>query len=209
MINYPVYTPDKTQYGFTLIEVLIAMAIFAILSLLAYGGLNQAIISKERTAASLARLQELQITMTKIQRDFSQITSRTMRDEMGTQHPGLTAQQGNEFLIQLTRNGWRNPAKTTRGHLQRVAYRMDEDKLLRIHWPFVDRAVDDQGVETQLISNLKDVKLRFLNDQNEWHDSWPALNAEPENNNTLPVAIEVTLEMEDWGNMVRVIRTTG
>ena len=200
---------NSSKYkGFTLIEVLIAMVIFAVLSLLAYGGLNQVILHKQETSESLARLKQLQITMTKVHRDLSQISSRQGRDEMGTNLSNLQASQGDDLLIQLTRNGWRNPAKLNRGHLQRVAYRLDEDKLIRIHWPYVDRALDGQAVETELINNIKDVTLRFLDNNKEWHNSWPALNA-TQNTISLPVAIEFTLEMEDWGKVVRVLGVSG
>lgn len=200
------YLPS--QKGFTLIEVLIAMMIFAVLSVLAYGGLQQVINNREQTADSLLRLKDLQISMSKIYRDLTQITARQARDEQGSRLSSLKAAQGDELLIQLTRNGWRNPAKTNRGHLQRVAYRIDEDRLIRISWPYVDRALDGQAVETVLIDNIKDVKLRFLSEQNEWHTSWPSLNAAPDDA-SLPVAIEFTLQMEDWGDIIRIMRTTG
>ncbi|MCW8910027.1 MAG: type II secretion system minor pseudopilin GspJ [Gammaproteobacteria bacterium] len=199
----------KHHQGFTLVEVLIAMAVFAILAVLAYGGLEQVIKNKEKTAESLHRLKDLQMTMTKINRDLTQLSSRHGRDEQGDMLTSLSAGQGNELLIQLTRNGWRNPARINRGNLQRVAYRLDEDKLIRTTWPYVDRALDNQSVETILIDNIKNASLRFLDDKNEWHTSWPALNATSSGDTALPVAIEFTLEMEDWGNIVRIMRSSG
>lgn len=199
----------KPHHGFTLIEVLIAMAVFAILAMLAYGGLAQVINNKEKTSEALHRLKDLQITMSKINRDLTQLSSRDGRDEQGSPLTSLSAGQGNELLIQLTRNGWRNPAKIGRSHLQRVAYRLDEDKLVRITWPYVDRALDGQATETILIDNIKNASLRFLDDTNEWHDSWPALNATPTGDTPLPIAIEFTLQMEDWGDIVRIMRSSG
>jgi len=201
---------QRQACGFTLVEVLIAMAVFAILAVLAYGGLEQVIRNKEQTTESLHRLRDVQMTMTKVQRDLTQLSLRNGRDEMGSPLPGLSAAQGNELLLQLTRNGWRNPAKISRSHLQRVAYRLDEDKLIRITWPYIDRALDGQAVETVLIDNIKNASLRFLDSNNEWHDSWPALNTtSPAPGTDLPVAIEFTLQMNDWGDIVRIVRTMG
>ncbi|MDH5485806.1 MAG: type II secretion system minor pseudopilin GspJ [Gammaproteobacteria bacterium] len=194
--------------GFTLIEIMIAMAIFAILSVLAYGGLNSVINSRERTLVSMARLQELQVTMSHLQRDMQQIINRPGRDELGSTLADLRASQGEDLIIQFTRNGLRNPAGIVRGHLQRVAYKLDEDKLLRLSWPYVDRASADQVVENTLIENIKTLDLRFLDQQNNWHGNWPALSADPNSPVALPKAIEVKLQMEDWGDIIRVFRVS-
>jgi len=196
-----------TQAGFTLVELLISMAIFAILSLLAYGGLDSVIKSKTQTENSMLRLNQLQLTMTKLHRDFEQITAREASDELGGKLLKLSAGQGDDLLIQFTRNGWRNPAKLIRSHLQRVAYKLDEDKLIRLNWLNVDRAQDNQVVETILMDNLKDVQLRFLDKNNNWNDSWPRANSDPTAiNKPQPLAIEITLEMNDWGEITRVFR---
>lgn len=193
--------------GFTLVEVLIAIAIFAILSVLAYGGLNSVIKNKTQAEQSLERLEQVQLTMTKLHRDIEQIAARNATDELGGKQLKLSAGQGDDLLIQFTRTGWKNPVKTNRSHLQRVAYKLDEDKLIRIYWPYVDRAQDDQAVELDLLDNLKDVRFKFLDDSKEWHDSWPTRDASSSDEAfPQPNAIEVTLEMEDWGEVVRVFR---
>lgn len=198
---------NKMQTGFTLIELIISMAIFALLSLMAYGGLETVIRNKEITELSMHRLNQLQLTLTKMHRDLEQISDRDARDELGGKLIKLAAGQGDDLLIQFTRNGWRNPAKLNRSHLQRVAYKLDEDKLIRMSWPYVDRAADDQVIETLLIDNIKDVQLRFLDDSNSWHDSWPRLDTQSSGVAvSQPMAIEVTLEMNDWGEIKRVFR---
>ena len=200
---------SKAVTGFTLIEVLIAIAIFAILSILAYGGLNSVLESKQQTEQALQRLRQVQLTMTKLQRDIEQISSREGKDELGGELSMLSGGPANELLIQFTRNGWRNPAELTRSHLQRVAYRLDEDKLIRMTWPYVDRAQDSQAIETILIDNLKDLRFRFY-DAEDWSDNWPDTSAfSADDAAPLPKAIEVTVEMEDWGEIVRLFRVPG
>ena len=204
MINY-----QKKQLGFTLIEVLIAIAIFAILSVLAYGGLNSVIESKQQTEDALTRLRQLQLTMTKLQRDIEQVSAREAKDEFGGSLLKLSSGQDSELLIQFTRNGWRNPAELTRSHLQRVAYKLDEDKLIRMTWPYVDRAQDSQVIETLLIDNISEIKFKFY-DSESWSDNWPSQSTftsdEPQD---LPRAVEVTLKMGDWGEIVRLFRVPG
>ncbi|MCW9014203.1 MAG: type II secretion system minor pseudopilin GspJ [Gammaproteobacteria bacterium] len=193
--------------GFTLIEVLIAMAIFAILALMAYGGLESVIRSKTQTEESMLRLRALQITMSKLQRDIEQISPRDGQDGLGGKLLRLSASPNSDLLFEFTRNGWRNPAKLRRSHLQRIGYRLDEDRLLRISWPYVDRAQDDHASEQELIDNIKELELRFLDQSNQWHDNWPPHEALASGNTAAqPRVIEVTLNMQDWGEIVRLFR---
>jgi general secretion pathway protein J len=205
----PINNSYARSTGFTLIEIMIAMAIFAILSVLAYGGLNSVINSREKTLVSMARLQSLQITMSHLQRDMQQIIHRPGRDELGSPLADLRSSQGDELIVQFTRNGLRNPAGIVRSHLQRVAYKLDEGKLIRLSWPYVDRASADQVVENTLIENIKALELRFLDQDNNWHDNWPAITADLNSPVLLPRAIEVNLQMEDWGDIIRVFRVNG
>lgn len=200
-------TDHAQQAGFTLIELMIAMAIFALLSIMSYSGLDSVMRNKEHTEASMLRLNQLQLSMTKLHRDIEQISSRGARDELGGQLLNIASGQSDDLLIQFTRNGWRNPAKIVRSHLQRVAYKLDEDKLIRMSWPYVDRAQVDQVVESVLIDNIKSVEFRFLDEKSTWHDSWPRNSDDP---TTLvipqPRGIEITLQMNDWGDVTRVFR---
>ncbi len=194
--------------GFTLIEVIIAMAIFAIVAGLAYSGLQSIINSKIRTEASLNRLQQLQMTMLTLTTDFQQLSNRNGHDALGGQLLKLTTLDS-DHIVDFTRNGWRNPANQVRSTLQRVAYLLDEDKLVRIYWPHVDRADDDRRVERTLINNIEELKLRFLNQKNEWKNDWPSATSMASSNQTdPPIAIEITLIMGDWGEIKRLIKVS-
>jgi len=194
--------------GFTLIEVIIAMSIFAIVSIMAYSGLHSVISSKTHTEAALSRLQELQLTMLAVTGDLQHLTPRTIQDALGGQQLSLTT-QNSDLIVAFTRSGWRNPAKQVRSTLQRVAYLLDDDKLIRRHWLHVDRANDDQFIERTLITNIETLQLRFLDDKNQWQEDWPSINnnaATTGNKISLPIAIEITLKMHDWGEIKRLVK---
>lgn len=200
------------QQGFTLIEVLIAMAIFAILAVMAYGGLEQVIANRSQTEESLLRLRQIQLTMINMQRDFEQLVTRDGRDELDAVLPALSTGQGSDTLIQFTRTGWRNPAKLTRSHLQRVTYSLDEDRLMRFSWPYIDRAQDALAVETELLNNVEEVSVRIMNEKQEWKTSWPSLSTTTPANSSTParaIAIEITLKLHDWGDIIRLFRIAG
>ena len=198
----------RKNNGFTLIEVIIAMSIFAILAILSYSGLHSVIMSKTSTEASLERLQELQMTMLTLNSDLQQISKRDAHDALGGSLQKLST-LSSEYLIEFTRGGWRNPANLQRSSLQRVAYQLKDDVLVRIYWPHVDRADDDQRVERTLIHNIESLEILFLNADKEWKEDWPSAtaltSADPAE---LPAAIDVRLKMNDWGEIMRLIKVS-
>lgn len=192
--------------GFTLIEVVIAMAIFAILAALAYSGLQSVIDSKSHTEAGLERLQAVQMSMLTLSSDLQQIAPRDAQDALGGRLDKLST-QSSEYLLEFTRGGWRNPAESPRSSLQRVAYKLDEDRLIRIYWSHVDRADEERRVERVLIDNIESLQLRFLNEQEEWTEDWPEASVLASGSNSpLPLAIEATLDTHDWGEITRLLR---
>ena len=125
--------------GFTLLELLVAVAVFAILSAMAYGGLRNVIDNSRQTESAMQRLQQVQLAMLNLSRDFTQLSLRSIRDEYGNSTNYLLSGQGSDIIIEFTRGGRRNPAELLRSHLQRVAYKLEENTLSRLHWPHLDR----------------------------------------------------------------------
>ncbi|VAW64228.1 hypothetical protein MNBD_GAMMA09-1356 [hydrothermal vent metagenome] len=198
----------KKSCGFTLIEVMIALAIFAIVSTLAYSGLQSVVNSKVRTEGALERLQQLQMTMLTLSSDMQQLSKREGHDSLGGRLAALTTQDAG-LIVDFTRSGWRNPANQARSTLQRVAYRIDDESLIRVHWPQVDRAADDVRIERVLITNIESLELRFLDNKKQWQTNWPNAGALASGNTPeLPGAVEITLKMNDWGEIKRLIRVT-
>lgn len=200
--------PRKNQSGFTLLELLIASIIFAIMALMAYGGLDNVIKNSSSSKQALKRLQQIQQSVAVMDRDFSQILQRSIRDEYGNKQPYLKASETGDYLIELTRGGRVNPANLLRSSLLRVAYRYDDNKLHRIQWPQLDRAQGIEPRETSIIDNVSDVTFRFLDAKGEWQDQWPPLNAsdtdDQQPNANQPAALEVVMTLEDWGDIRRL-----
>jgi len=206
---------DDSQQGFTLLELVVAMAIFSIMSMMAYGGLNAVLNTHQHVGKQAKRLTELQTAFTFIGRDIEQTVARPIRDQYGDRVAALTSSNTRSgALIELTRTGRRNPGGYARSNLQRVAYLLDENRLMRLSWPTIDRAQDGEANETVLIDEVESVEIRYLDEQLKWQPNWP-MNSNSSNlgnNNAnskphqLPRAVELSVEIKGWGTIVRLFR---
>ena len=205
----PAPTQPKVA-GFTLLELLVAITVFAVMSVMAYGGLNHIIAASEQSQAALEQLQRLQKAVSLLDRDFSQLRQRDIRDEYGQRQPWLKTAVDQDRLVEFTRGGRLNPAQLPRSSLVRVGYRLDEDRLLRLQWRDLDRAPGSEPRETTLLEGVDAVELRFLDQNGEWHDDWPPLagittNADGSSGNSLTLsAIEFRLSLTEIGEIRRL-----
>ena len=195
------------QSGFTLLELLIASIIFAIMAIMAYGGLANVMENSKSSQTALKRLQQIQQSVSVLNRDFIQILPRAVRDEYGNVQPALSAGNNIDNLVEFTRGGRVNPANLLRSTLLRVAYRFEEEKLVRLQWPQLDNAPGAKAKQTMLIDDVANVTIRFLDQNGEWQEQWPPLNStggDGTGNTTELTAIEIVLELNDWGEIRRL-----
>lgn len=193
------------QNGFTLLEIVVAVGVFAVLTTLAYGGLNQVLNQSQQTREISQKLQDLQFAFALIQQDLSQMIPREVRDEYGNRQPALTTSLDESFLVKFTRQGWTNPAEQARSSLQRVSYILDEGQLQRSYWFELDRAPSSEPIIIPLLEDIESAELRFLDQKKEWQDGWPPAVATSGQQPPWPLAIEVTLETKRWGKVRRLL----
>ncbi len=198
-----VCTQTNHQRGFTLLEIIIAVGIFAVISALAYGGLNTVLRSAHKTEAVAADLQQLQLAMSIIQQDLSQITNRPVRNEFGEREGAVLSPGTFGRLISFTRRGWKNPAERPRSTLQRVAYRLDDTTLVREYWPQLDASPGVETLQFPLLEGVTEVRFRFMDEQKKWRSEWPPISATKKILSP-PIAVEITLVTEKWGSIPRL-----
>ena len=193
--------------GFTLIEVLVALAVFGVLSLLAYMSLGQTLNNADMLTERMDRLQSIQRTMSYLGTDLLQTVPRPVRGELGdTPLPALQSSFGSDFSLQLTHGGWPNPAGVPRSTLQRAAYRLEDGELLRYHWNVLDRTVNNVPVATVMLEDVDSLTFRFMEANGEWSDQWPPLSAQlSAPNANRPRAVQIILELPDEGEITRII----
>jgi general secretion pathway protein J len=198
--------------GFTLLELLVAMAIFALLSVMAYAGLSTVLSANQILDTNMERLTEVQRSVTLLSRDIRQTINRAIRDTYGdTKQPLIGATTLDTLgtpVVELTRTGYANPLGTKRSFLQRVAYHVEEETLYRNSWRVLDQAQDSEADVLAICHDVKSLVLRYLDQEDAWHEQWPP--SDPDYQGVvLPKAIEVSLELTDWGNVVRLLPLAG
>ena len=192
--------------GFTLIEVLVALAVFGVLSALAYMTLGQTLSNADMLTERMNRLQAIQRTMNYLSTEFMQAAPRSIRADLGQFEPALQSSFASDFALQITHGGWPNSAGVPRSTQQRTAYRVEDEELVRYHWNVLDRTANNLPVATILLDDLESLTFRFLQFNGDWVDQWPPVNTQTSSNSTmLPRAVEITLVLPDEGELRRIV----
>lgn len=199
------------ERGFTLVEVMVAVFIFGILAMLAYGGYNQLARQSDIVDSNAGRSRAIQSAMQRMSEDFAMIEPRPVREPLGESiEPALRSDARTEMLAELTRSGWSNPAGVSRSTLQRVAYRLENNKLQRAYWNALDRTMTAEPTAATLLDKVRTVSFRFMDQNQSWHEQWPPLGySGPDAARLRPIAVEITLDLEDWGKVVRLVEVSG
>ena len=195
--------------GFTLIELLVAMFLLAILGTAGFQMLFQISNTRDRIELQSQRLSELQRTFYWLAEDITQIADRPVRSAIDSLQQPLQFNLQGESLFEFTRAGWANPAadvSPARSNLQRVAYALEEDKLIRQYWYHLESIDETPSKRRQMLTGVESLTFRFLDREGDWQESWPPADLEDPG---MPLAIEFQFELEDYGEINRVFSLPG
>ncbi|SMY38007.1 type II secretion system minor pseudopilin GspJ [Photobacterium andalusiense] len=192
----------RQQQGFTLLEVLVAIAVFAMLSLSANQVITNVMRSDAQSKDHNQRLQAIQRTMIMMDNDFRQIVARKFR--VDAEKPTDKILQASEYLldsssegITFVRGGWQNPQSMfPRGDITRVGYRIIDDNLERVWFRYPDTVVGAKPLVRVLLTGVSDLKFEFYYDK-QWHKKWNKADS-------LPAGIKVIMTLKKLGKIERI-----
>ena len=204
--------------GFTLIEVLVASALTAMVSLMAFTSIDAVSRTLGATREAADHVSEVSRVFALMARDLRQLVPRPARDEYGNHEAALYGGAVSTPLLALTRSGWANPRRLRRSALQRVHYLLEGDTLYRQYWHALDRNAYAEPIKVALLEGVNGVRLRFLDNRPDpnaagetqynplggrWRDDWE-LERRNSDIATLPNAIELTVDLRGWGEVTRL-----
>jgi general secretion pathway protein J len=197
----------------TLIELLVAVAIFGVLSVMAYAGLSRMLDLRAQLEHEREYWRDLSLAFVRLGDDLAHASLRTVRDNAGLEVlPALRGQPTDtralgEPALEFTRGGEPTFASARRPDLRRVAWRLREGKLERLAWPVLDRGPTTTPVESTVLAGVEGFELRFYNLTGQASTYWPALgNGAPVSGGSagLPSAVEVDLTMAGRPRITRL-----
>lgn len=194
------------QRGFTLLELLLAMAIFAMISLAGFTIFNTVLNSEESARLKMDRLNSIQTTFLLMERDFGQLARRYVRVDGFESSKSYIHSQSDSFSdndsgIAFVRHGWTNPNLVLpRSELQSVAYRVADERLERIHFLFVDPVLGAEPKVRPLIDGVEEISFEFFVDK-KWQNELPT--------DKLPTGVAVELTLSDMGLIRRQFIVAG
>jgi general secretion pathway protein J len=238
--------------GFTLVELLVALFITAIMFTIGYRALDQAFRSRKEVDEQSARLIAVQQALRTIEQDFELLQPRPVRNLIGDGYlpafmssPNVGSMLGSSSsalgssstsssssttsstlgsissvngttlpLVSFTRGSWTNPAGLPRSELQRVSYSIENGALMRSYTTEVDATAAVVPTKRKLVDHVKSFGLRFMDAGHQWQTQWPVPSLMGAGQQDLmlhirPIAVEVTIELEDWGILMRHIEVAG
>lgn len=186
----------RKNAGFTLLEILIALFIFTILSLILAGALHNIIDISAGTARNAERLRQTQIAMLMLSRDIEQAVNRPVLDTTGKEEAAFV---GTPTSIVLTRTGFANPTGLAlQSALQRTGYYWDNASLWRNTWTVLDRAGTSEAHARRLLDDVNALRFQYLDKDGHFHHQWPV---EGQTKEPLPRAVRVNLTIKHWGKL--------
>jgi general secretion pathway protein J len=190
---------NRRAAGFTLLEVVVAVSIFAVIGIIALTGLGKMTRDGQALAEANNRLSDLQFAVVYFDRDWAQVSPRGIRNQYGDSEANIVIA---DDTITFTRSGWSNLLGYRRSNLQRVQYLVDDERLLRRYWQSLDQGIGEQPVETVLLDRVESMEVALLNAVGSPLRSWPP---EASDNDGQPILLSLKLELPDRGDIIRLL----
>lgn len=191
---------NRRENGFTLIELVVALALFAVIYVVTFETLSTVLNGSEIVNAEQKRWHDLDMTFLQMKEDLNFANNRQIRDGNGGLLPALMggptdSRALSRPTLEISRSGLVALNGNRETGLRRVGYRLKERNLYREIWPVLDRKYDSEPASLLLANDVEDFSVRYLDKNGQWSNEWPRLGST--GSSGLPVAVDVSLTLAD------------
>ncbi|MEO5328219.1 MAG: type II secretion system minor pseudopilin GspJ [Magnetococcus sp. THC-1_WYH] len=194
----------RFQDGFTLLELLVALSIFVVLSLMAYQGLSNMLMTRDIIEEKTQNLHELQMVFMLLGNDLEQAVARPVIGESGQMESAFMGGEQTSAWLILTQGGRPNPRGEARSEFQRVAWLFEEGTLIRRTWKVLDAMGENPHTDETLVTDVLNLEVGFVDNQGVKSVIWPSQESHAIASVSLPRAVEVFVEKKGMGRIRRV-----
>lgn len=187
--------------GFTLVELAVALFVFGLLASAGVALLGFSVRAQGAAGERLDEMAAIRRVSAIMTADLAQAAPRISRSASGAPQVAFFGSAGGnrDLALAFIRRGWENPYGVPRASLQKVQYRLVDDRLERRAAPMLDGA--EPGPPATIIRGVKSLVLRYRLG-GEWRPRWDATRPD-----ALPRAVEMVLDVEGIGPVRQVFQT--
>jgi general secretion pathway protein J len=194
--------------GLTLVELLVAVAIFGVLSGIAYRSLNVVLDSRGRVDLENRKWRGLAALFARLEQDVAAAAPRPIRDAgdlVGPAFAGTPVARANDGTLVLTRTGFA-PEPGTAEPPRRVGYRLRGGAVELLTWNALDQAPRSAPSVAVVLHGVTAFELRYLDRRGQWHAGWPPPGT-PAHETAIPAAVEATVTLASGERVTRFFPT--
>ncbi len=200
------------SHGFTLLELIVALFVSAVMFAVGYAALMQATEQRDAIRSAQNELATLQRAIRLMTLDVTQSDPRPINDILGRgELAALLGGDGSGRVLALTRGGEGDARSSGRPTLRRIEYRLEQGQLQRLAWPVLDPVAGVQPRVRVLLRGVRSIEFRFLDNEGQWSSVWPKPGASSAAGSLRqrPRAVEVRMDTEAEGVLRRVWEIPG
>ena len=201
----------RAQAGVTLIELLVAMAIFAIIAVMAYRTLSSVFQTREQLQTETAKWRDAALFFSRLDNDLSALLDRPIKNADNLPEPALLLRRypagPNEATLTFTRAGFADNDGEMAAP-QRVGYRLRDGKLELLIWTGLDQAPRATPQVFAALSHVREASWRALHPTQSWQPGWEKIDT---NRSAFPLALELSITLDSGEKIARTfaIRNSG
>lgn len=192
--------------GFTLIEVLVALFVLAIIAMAAFRGLNAVMAAREAVAQETRKWQALMFFFSRMEQDVAVAVRRPIRDRTGVQQPEWIGREvpvsPDDAQLIMTRAGVQDEQGAQVGP-QRIGYRLERNTIYLMRWMALDQPPDAEPKRYALLRDVSEFHLRYQGTNGGWSTQWPPAGGM----GGIPVAVEVRVTLAGGQPITRLFLT--
>lgn len=185
---------------------MLALVIMAMIAMLAAQAFNTASTGSAATREAMDRIAAVDRTFVLIETDLRNAIPKAMPDRFNQLIPPMFVSETDDYWMTVMRGGLENPLFLPRSEEVRVGYRFIEESVWRDTWYNPRETDQEEARQQRILTDVTDLRVRILPPSatslaaGPWLRDWPP----NQNEQALPLAVEITLELEDMGEVTRL-----